>query len=414
MRALVVLAVAAAIASSSAACTTDRPEAATTSPRPVPTLTPEFAGKPTLEPPDMSDGGPGSLIEVTPLKNQNYFDQVDATAVRVVYRSTRGLDGESSEVSGVVAVPAGKPPKGGWPILSFGHAVTGLSSACAPSLADDVAGYAPIIAVMLSRGYVVALSDYEGLGMVGNRHSVIDTATLGNNVVDAVRAARRVVPSASNRWATLGFGEGGQAAWSANERAVSYGSGLELVGSVALAPLVDSTGLVDAAMSGNLIGEQYRLFAQVLDGAAAEDPTLDLDAYRSGLVRDRWSDLVNCGADATAMANTLGSLRPGDLRPPNGAAAAKLRALLARHALPGPGGLAAPLLVVYGTEDPLISKAWVIPSLQRACGKGDVLEIRPQIGASSIESDQILQSSLDWLQARFDGQKLGDVCGAAA
>jgi alpha-beta hydrolase superfamily lysophospholipase len=414
MRALVHCALALAVATMSVACTTDRPVSEPTSSRPVPTLTPQFGGAPTLDPPDMTGNGPGSLVDVTPLKNQSYFDQVDATAVRVVYRSTSGADGQPIEVSGVVAVPAGSPPKGGWPIISFGHAVTGLSSACAPSLGDDVSGYAPIMAVLLSRGYVVTLSDYEGLGLVGGQHSVIDNTTLGNNVLDAVRAAKRVVPSASSRWAALGFGEGGQAAWAANERAGSYGGGLDLVGSVALAPLTDMAGLVDAAVAGTLVGDQYRLFAQILAGVALENPDFDLDAYRSDQARDRWSDLVNCGGDPVAMANTVGAMKPADLRPADQAAADDLRRILARHNLPGVSALAAPLLVVYATDDPLVTRDLLIPGLQRACTRGEQVEIRPQIGAKSIESDQVLQSSLDWLQARFDGQRMGDICGAAA
>jgi alpha-beta hydrolase superfamily lysophospholipase len=380
----------------------------------APTLTPEFAGAPTLDAPNLTDDGPGSLVSVTPLTNENYFEQVDATAVRVVYRSTQGLDGPATQVSGVVAVPAGKPPRGGWPILSFGHAGLGLASACAPSLGDDVAGYAPIMAVMLSHGYVVTLSDYQGLGLSGQQHSVIDTDTLGNNLVDAVRAARRVTPTTSNRWAAWGFGEGGQASWAANERAVTYGAGLDLVGTAAMAPLADLTGLVDAAVAGTLTGEQYRLFAQVLASVAAETPDFDLDSYRSGLARDRWGDLINCGGDPVALKNTLARLQPSDLRPPDPEAAAQLRGILAQRALPGAGGLAAPLLVIYATDDPLAARAWVVQALQNACQKGETVEFRPQIGASSTESDQVLQASLDWLQARFDGQQLSDVCKGPA
>jgi alpha-beta hydrolase superfamily lysophospholipase len=422
MRALVLCLVVLVTATLSAACGSNEPPRAGANssnpssggPGSSPTLTPEFQGAPVLDAPNLTNDGPGSVVSVTPLTNENYFEQVDATAVRVVYRSTQGVDGTPTEVSGVVAVPAGKPPPGGWPVLSFGHASLGLASACAPSLGDDVAGYAPIMAVMLSHGYVVTLSDYQGLGQAGQQHSVIDTDTLGNNLIDAVRAARRVTPTASTRWAAWGFGEGGQASWAANERAVSYGAGLGLVGTAALAPLADMTGLVDAAVAGTLTGDQYRLFAQVLASVAAETPDFDLDSYRSGLARDRWGDLINCGGDPVALKNTLARLQPSDLRPPDSEAAAQLRGILAQRALPGAGGLAAPLLVMYATDDQLVARNWVVQALQNACQKGEAVEFRPQIGASSTESDQVLQASLDWLQARFDGQQLADVCKGPA
>ena len=415
MRALALCVTVVAVATLGTACTSDRPPvSAAPSSASVPTLVPEFGGAPVLPPPDLRDDGPGSLVEVTPLTNQNYFELVDATSVRVVYRSTRGLDGEPTRVSGVVAVPPGNPPPGGWPIISFGHAGLGVANPCAPSLGDDVAGYAPIMSVMLSRGYVVTLSDYAGLGLAGDPHSVIDTTTLGNNVVDAVRAARRVIPTASTKWAAWGFGEGGQASWAANERAVDYGAGLQMVGAAALSPLVDMTGLVDAAVAGTMTPVQYRLFAQVLSSVASTSPNFDLDRYRSAFVRDQWTDLINCGGAPEAMNSRLARLQPADLRPPDKAAAAELRAILAPYVLPGASGLAAPLLVVYATEDPLVSRAWVVGALERACDKGDAVEYRPQIGASSTETDQALQSSLDWLQARFDGQQLSEVCRGAA
>ncbi|MBF6149281.1 hypothetical protein IU505_28590 [Nocardia nova] len=34
-------------------------------------------------------------------------------------------------VSGTVAVPAGAPPKDGWPVLSWAHGTTGYADTCA-------------------------------------------------------------------------------------------------------------------------------------------------------------------------------------------------------------------------------------------------------------------------------------------
>ena len=147
--------------------------------RPPRSFEPPFVGAAQLPPPDMTDDGPGSLVEVQPLPEMPAFVAAGITGVRVVYRSTSG-DGEPSEVSGVVAVPPGKAPKGGWPIISFGHALTGLGEICAPSRAKDLGSYASALTPLLNRGYMVAMSDYQGLGIPGQpEHSALDLGRLG-------------------------------------------------------------------------------------------------------------------------------------------------------------------------------------------------------------------------------------------
>ena len=392
--------------------------ASTPSPPPNPphSLEPAFEGAPTLQPPDMTNDGPGSLVDVKPLPASNFFDEVNATAVRVVYRSTSGDKGESTEVSGVVAIPPGNPPKGGWPILVFGHEMTGVANKCAPSLATDLAGYAAIMSVMMSRGYVVALPDYQGLGLVGQRHSIIDAATLGNNMIDAARAVRRVLPTASTRWAAFGAGEGGLAAWGATERAGTYGGGLDLVGAVALSPLTDISGLADAAENGTLIPDQYRLLIMLVEDLASTSPGFNADDYRAGLAKDRWDLLTDCAPpDAAEAVRTLSQLQAADLRPHTAAAAARLRQALSDAALPQNGPPpAAPLLVVSASEDPQIPIAWINRSLSRACSKGDPIEISKRIGDTTTKADPIMQFSLDWLQARFDGQRVANICRGIA
>ncbi len=157
-------------------------------------VSPNFDGAPELPPPDMSDTGPGSLIDVKPVTGMAAFDDANATAVRVSFKSTSGRDGAPSLVTGVVVVPPGQPPKGGWPVVAFGHAMTGVQPKCGPTLAQDYWGYASAIVSLLGRGFVVAFPDFEGLGIEGALHSAVDATTLGNNMIDAARAARRYCP----------------------------------------------------------------------------------------------------------------------------------------------------------------------------------------------------------------------------
>ena len=58
-----------------------------------------------------------------------------------MYRST-SAKGEPVAVSGVVSVPEGEPPVGGWPVISWGRGTTGMADDCAPSrsLVDQQTG----------------------------------------------------------------------------------------------------------------------------------------------------------------------------------------------------------------------------------------------------------------------------------
>jgi hypothetical protein len=381
-------------------------------------LSPDFAGAPDLPPPDLSDTGPGSLVDSKPVIGMLAFEDANATAVKVTYRST-ARDGTPSQATGVVVVPAGKPPKDGWPIIAFGHAMTGTQPKCGPTLADDYYGYSSAIVTLLSRGFVVAFPDYQGLGLDGQPpHSSVDATTLGNTMIDAARAAHRVLPTSSSKWAAYGLGEGGLAAWAAAERAGIYGGGMTLVGAVALSPYADMSPLVDVAERGDLSGlADLRTYIWVLQSLANLDPSLDLDLYRSGLAREQWDVLADCGPpDPDAARRIYEDLKPNDLRPRDRAAADDLRQRLSAAGVPvrypTPG--AAPVLVTFGSLDTNSPPAGIRRAVDAACAKGDQVEVLERAGGTEASDDQVVESAIGWLYARFTGQRLGNVCVGAS
>jgi pimeloyl-ACP methyl ester carboxylesterase len=363
----------------------------------------------------MTDDGPGSLVDVKPFTNSVALQMADATAVQVVYRSMSSF-GQPTQVAGVVAVPPGKAPKGGWPIISFGHSLTGVDMKCGPSLVKDLGGYASAVVTLLSHGYVVTMSDYQGLGIKGYDHLSLDWTTLGNNMIDAVRAARRVLPDTSTNWAADGSGQGGLAAWAAAERARDYGAGLNMVGAVALSPFADLSPLADVANKGALSSMQARLLMVLLQNMSQHIPGFDLDAYRSGVAKDKWDLLTDCAPANPGVAQKIvAQVKTDDLRPRDDAAAAALRDALSAPALPGNSGPAiAPVLVVYATDDTLVPQAGIARALKSACAKGDPMVVMKQIGDTSTSNNQIIQTSLSWLTSRFAGEKPADVCVGAS
>lgn len=382
--------------------------------RPPRTLEPLFDGAPVLPPADMSGTGPGSLVDAQPLQFSEGIDQVSATAVKMTYRSTSGLDGRPTEVSGVVVVPPGKPPRGGWPILAIGHLLTGIIPQCAPSLASELGGYASVLSVFATAGYVVVMSDYEGLGVAsqGLQHLPLQATTLGNNLVDSVRATRRIAPETSTKWAAYGIGQGGLASWAAADLASTYGAGLDMVGAVALSPLANMSGMVDLAERGELPRELYYTYLMVLAAQANSPQQLDLGEFEAPRVRDLVDVTARCAPlDTDSLVKAVEPLGPDDIRPRDPAAADRLRSQIAAAAVPlDAGGPAAPVLAVYATEDPTVPGQWIEDAARAACERGNPVQVDRRVGDRDTANDIVTQTALGWLQARFDGQPLAGAC----
>jgi len=131
-------------------------------------------------------GAPGALIAQEDMPGA----PLGATAERILYRSV-GLHGEPIAVSGVVIVPRGDPPAGGWPIVAWAHPTSGVVSKCAPSRAQFFFRQVQGLNGMLARGYIVAATDYPGLGTPGP-HPYLIGASEARAVIDAVRVARAI------------------------------------------------------------------------------------------------------------------------------------------------------------------------------------------------------------------------------
>src|SRR5215475_12662321 len=74
-------------------------------------------------------GAHGALIWARPLTGKAVLK--GARNELLLYRS-QGVHGATA-VSGTVAIPKGKPPRGGWPVIAWDHATVGLGDRCAPT-----------------------------------------------------------------------------------------------------------------------------------------------------------------------------------------------------------------------------------------------------------------------------------------
>ena len=119
----------------------------------------------------------------------------------LLYRSA-GVDGPTV-VSGTIAVPKGRPPRGGWPVISWGHATVGLADQCAPTRSDVLRGYErPLLRRWLNAGLAVVRSDYDGLGTPGANPDLIGVPE-AHAMLDMVRAAHAFEPRLNLRRVAL-------------------------------------------------------------------------------------------------------------------------------------------------------------------------------------------------------------------
>jgi dienelactone hydrolase len=160
----------------------------------------------------------------------------------LIYRTEDG-QGYAAPASGVVNLPKGRAPKGGWPVITWAHGTTGAADSCAPSLdsaRSPVHAYNayiyPLITRWLKAGYAVVRTDYQGLGTEFDHEYLIGPAE-GHSVLDMVRAARQALPGRlSNKVVISGHSQGGHAALFAAAEAPKYTPELDLRGTVAFAP----------------------------------------------------------------------------------------------------------------------------------------------------------------------------------
>ncbi|MCX6470802.1 MAG: alpha/beta hydrolase [Corynebacteriales bacterium] len=340
--------------------------------------------------------GPGGVVALQdpPTPVDPDLTSVGVSIRRIVYRSTSGLDSSPTEVSGIVVVPNGPPPDGGWPVVAYGRPNSGIQPQCAPSLFGSMLGNAEVMANIAVSGYVVVMSDYQGIGQTGPVVPFLDATTYGNNLIDAVRAAHALNPTViSTKWISYGGALGGLASWAAGDRSVAYGQGLDLLGSASIAPWANMTGLVDRAVSGTLNPAQYSVYIYTLQSIADSNPSMNLDDYRSPYARSIWPTLLQCLPTARTSVEDIGraitSLGPDDLKPNSIAAAAFLKSRIAARALPV-GANKQPALIIYGTDDQVADVGPTEAAITQACQDGQRLFVVRRAGETQedLKADQ--------------------------
>lgn len=191
-------------------------------------------------------GKHGEIIRTEQIKT----DIPNAKAWKVLYWSTT-IDNKTVPVSGMIIAPAKPSSAKSSPIITWGHGTAGIPRRCAPSLVTNPASDAkfyylpnsdseidygiPGLSEMIASGYVVAATDYNGLGAPGIHQYLIGN-TEARNMLDAAIVARQLT-GASKQTVAIGWSQGGQASVWVAQISEYAGGKINLVGAVSLAPV---------------------------------------------------------------------------------------------------------------------------------------------------------------------------------
>lgn len=332
-------------------------------------------------------GKPGELIRSESIDQYNL--PYELSAVRILYHS-RNANGEDVAVSGVVLVPDGKPPAGGWPVIAWAHEYRGTARQCAPSLLRNL-GTGPILAMYANLGYAVVATDYAGLGS-DSAKPVLDMQSNALDVIYSVLAARAAVAQIGPKWLAVGAFQGGLAAL-----AVAESDALDpnYLGSVATSGVADAQQLYARLALGSTSSSRMLLvLASTVKALYPEFPVSDI--FTDAALPAYHHVPESCGEE-TEPEFTNGMLKPGwqnnrfiiDFFSRNDPAQKRSHR---------------PLLVISGEADPTLPVEMTEKTVGRMCQQGSrILFLKyPNLDASGVMGASVADQ-ISWIKARFAG-----------
>jgi acetyl esterase/lipase len=350
-------------------------------------------------------GVPGTLVRHEVIDGA----PLGATAYRVLYRST-GLDNKPSLVSGVVIVPPGDPPPGGRPIVAWAHPTSGVVPRCAPSLAIFLFEQIQGLRSFVRDGYVVAATDYPGLGTPGPHPYLVGTSE-ARAVIDSVRVASSM-PGAGGgkKFVVWGHSQGGHAALFTGLMAKTYAPELDLLGVAAAAPATDLATLmnedIDSVGGKNITAMTLWSWQRVFD--AKMDKVVDpraipaIDQLAEECIEGPFDLRRRQLTEQPLEKYFLTTKHPSDVEP--------WRTLLTVNSA---GALPPeiPVFLAQGTDDVIIHPEVTKTYAAKLCKTGSKVHMlsMPNIGHGRA-AQASTQAMLEWTSDRFAGVPAPNDC----
>jgi acetyl esterase/lipase len=354
---------------------------------------------------EIANGPPGSVIRDEPMG----ASPPGGIAHRVLYRST-SPEGKPIAVSGVIIIPPGVAPAGGWPIVAWAHPTTGIVPRCAPSLAtfifQQIAGSRPLT----EQGFAIAATDYPGLGTPGP-HPYLVGVSEARAVIDSVRAARTFPGMNNHRYAVWGHSQGGQAALFTGMISKEYPPELELLGVAAAAPATDLATLMTDDLNTNggrnltamTVWSWSRVYNASADSVVAPDVMPVVDRLAEECIESPFDILARSRTAAPLAQQFLTVKNPAEIEP--------WHSLLVRNT-PGLLPRSVPVFLAQGTSDGLVRPAVTMDYMKRLCRAGSRVRMLTLPGVShGFAGAKSADQAVAWISDRFSGRPAPSDCG---
>lgn len=361
---------------------------------------------PFYQPPDpVPDVPPGTLLRTRPVTVRGLGLPLPVEAHQVLYRST-DTTGDPNAVSGTVLLPPGPTPS---ELVAYNVGSHGLGPGCAPSwrLRRGTEQETALIARALSRGWAVAVTDYEGSGTPGP-HTYGAGPVTGRAVLDGVRAALRL-PEAGldpgTRVGLWGYSEGGLASAWAAQLAEGYAPELDLVGVAAGGVPADLASIAERIDGGGAFG----LLLAAAVGLDRAHPGMDLGAVLNERGREAHRRIRSMCVEELVPAFAFHRMDEYT-RVPDAVDLPRIRRVLAANRLGGRPPTT-PMHVYQATNDELIPVADVRRLVRRWCRRGATVRYREDPTAEHLSLAATgATGALRWLADRFAGEPAPDTC----
>ena len=392
-------------------------------PVPVPAQDPFYS-----VPPDIANLPNGTVLASRPVQAVALAVPIPARAWQVKYKTIDQRGQPSAYVTTILMPLTPWTGAGPRPLLSYQAAIDSLSNKCAPSyvlraglgaavtggptvLASNVATETPNIAQAISRGFAVAVPDWEGpnaewISPIGSAHSVLD----------GIRAALSFAPAGiapSAAVGLIGYSGGALATDWAIQSQSTYAPGLHFVGA-ALGGTPASLQASIAAFAANVVAKGA---VPLLLGALERSyPQWNLGQYLSpsgnSAVANSQDDCLldslvrNVGVDPTSSEAYPGAIFDNpqfdeELAPVS--------------PLGFPGVPRTPILFYHSTNDELAPIAQMRQLAARYCGEGVTVHVATSPVGEHISYVLLgFPTALAYIADRFAGQPAPDDCQASA
>ncbi|WP_197422495.1 MULTISPECIES: lipase family protein [unclassified Phenylobacterium] len=349
-------------------------------------------------------GQAGQVLRRAPMPEQPEMTAA-GEALRLLYASTDARWGSGPiPVSGVLFLPAGKPPQGGWPLVAWAHGTLGVADVCAPSWTGFRARDAAYMNRWLKAGFAVVATDYQGLGGPGP-HPYLHWPSEGRSVLDAARAAfAEKAGLLSNHVLIVGQSQGAGAALGAARLSRTYAPELNVLGAVA-------TGVNSTFPDGPVPlppRNSANMFLSVVAGGLRDDgPPVE------AILSPRGAQLLaaarqGCTAEIGALSRELGI---GGLSDAFSISLDELAALRLPVTDMPSQAVGVPLMIGTGLSDATIPPMRQYAAAAALCAAGDQVIWRRYEG---LGHDGALHGSFEdalaFARARLRGESPGPAC----